>query len=86
MLQHIYATIFHMLNVVTYYLNTLKHYALKIRKPKSKPILYSFNLVSSEKLDDENKEIIVAGDFNCEFKKKRVWEHIMTFKALGGEQ
>ena len=57
---------------------------LEIRKPKSKPVLLSTwyrppdsNIELLEcfenflkKTDDENKEIIITGDFNCDMLKK----------------
>ncbi len=59
---------------------------LEIRKPKSKPVLVStwyrppdsnIELLECfekflQKIDDENKEMIITGDFNCDLLKKIV--------------
>ena len=71
-----------MLNVSDLISEHVEALCLEIRKPKSKLILVSTCMVPPtrfkycvssmflRKMNDENREIIIAGDFNCDLLKK----------------
>ncbi len=86
--------------------DALELLCIEIRKPKSKPLLFTtcyrppsskIELFESfenflEQIDDENKDIVITGDLNCNLieqgrsqatlKLQDIMETIMTFKAF----